>query len=457
MANTYLTRTPSSASNRKTWTWSGWVKRGELSASNQVLFQARDGSFPEKLQFNSAGKLEYDHDIAGTDYTVRSDMVFRDINAFYHIVVAKDTTQATETNRIKVYVNGEQQTLSEYQLGYPPQNYDGAINNNVAHHIGSNNGSEFFDGSMSHVHFCDGQQLAPTVFGETDSTTGEWKIKTSPSFTPGTNGFTVLKDGNTITDQSANSNNFSLAGGTLTKTEDCPSNVFATLNPLDNKFSTDAVFSNGNNYVAAGGAGNGRFYSTLGMVSGKYYCEIKNVSGSGGTPLFAVAGTSNYALSGAGSPLSSQLYDYALYNGNVYNNDATVGGTWGTPSDGNIIGIAINLDNEQSGLNKLYFSINGVWQNGADPSNLTSVTGVVGITKPENMVPVNPGYGVGAYFFACGDDNSYAERRFATNFGNGFFQTTAVSSAGTNASGIGIFEYDVPTGFTALSTKGLNL
>ena len=85
---------------------------------------------------------------------------------------------------------------------------------------------------MSHIHFCDGTALAPTVFGSTDATTGEWKINTSPSLHYGTNGFTILKDGNTITDQSANSNNFSLGGGTLTKTEDSPSNVFATWNPL---------------------------------------------------------------------------------------------------------------------------------------------------------------------------------------------------------------------------------
>ena len=234
MASTYLSRTPSSASNRKTWTWSAWVKRSSLSTGNQVLFQGIEGGFPEKIQFTGSDILEYDHDISGTDYTVYVDRRFRDVNAWYHIVVAKDTTQSTETNRIKIYVNGEQQSLSEYQLGYPPQNYDGAINNNVVHNIGANNSSssEVFDGCMSHVHFCDGSALAPTVFGSTDSTTGEWKINTSPSFTPGTNGFTILKDGNTITDQSSNSNNFTLGAGTLTNTEDCPSNVFATFNPL---------------------------------------------------------------------------------------------------------------------------------------------------------------------------------------------------------------------------------
>ena len=98
---------------------------------------------------------------------------------------------------------------------------------------------------MSHVHHCDGTSLAPTVFGSIDSTTGEWQINTSPTFTPGTNGFTILKDGNTITDQSANSNNFSLVSGTVTNTSDCPSNLFATLNILDSDLTAGA-FQYGN-------------------------------------------------------------------------------------------------------------------------------------------------------------------------------------------------------------------
>ena len=101
------------------------------------------------------------------------------------------------------------------------------------YYIGTTDGSSnYWNGLMSHVHFVDGTAYDASTFGSTDSTTGEWKINTSPSITMGTNGFTILKDGNTITDQSSNSNDFTLGGGTLTNTEDCPSNVFATLNPL---------------------------------------------------------------------------------------------------------------------------------------------------------------------------------------------------------------------------------
>ena len=278
MASTYLSRTPSSSSNRRTWTWSAWVKRSNLSTGNQVLFQALDGSFPEKIQFTSSDRIEYDHDIAGTDYTIYSDFRCRDTNGWYHIVVAKDTTQATETDRIKVYVNGEQISMTEEALGYPGQNYEGAINKNVIHNIGANNGgsSEVFSGCMSHVHFVDGTALAPTVFGSTDSTTGEWKINTSPSYTVGTNGFFILKDGNSLTDQSANSNNFSLSNGTLTKTEDNPSNIFCTMNPLHTPKPGQIAMSSGNTDVYGNDSVWQRSYGALGAKSvGKWYYEYK--------------------------------------------------------------------------------------------------------------------------------------------------------------------------------------
>ena len=127
---------------------------------------------------------------------------------------------------------------------------------------------------MSHFHFCDGYAYEASDFGSTDSTTGEWKINTSPSVSYGTNGFFILKDGNSVTDQSGNGNNFTVSGGTLTKTEDCPSNVFATFNNLSN--NPNGNFTNGNNTINTSSPGRGLSISTLGMSSGKYYCEFKN-------------------------------------------------------------------------------------------------------------------------------------------------------------------------------------
>ena len=119
------------------------------------------------------------------------------------------------------------------------------LNTCYGRNLGGN--GNYFDGSISHFHFIDGTAYDATAFGEYDAN-GVWKIKTSPSVTYGTNGFFILKDGNSVTDQSGNSNNFTVGGGTLTKTEDSPSNVFATMNPLDNYY-TGGTFTNGNNTV----------------------------------------------------------------------------------------------------------------------------------------------------------------------------------------------------------------
>ena len=450
MASTYLSRTPSSASNRKTWTWSAWVKRSSLSTGNQVLFEGIDGSgFPEKLQFTGSDILEYDHDIAGTDYTVFvTDRVFRDTNAWYHLVFAKDTTQSTEADRIKIYVNGEQQSLSEYQLGFPPQNYDGAINDTVAHYIGANNG-EYFNGSMSHIHFIDGTAYDATAFGQYDAN-GVWTIKTSPSVTYGTNGFFILKDGNSVTDQSPNTNNFTVGGGTLTNTEDCPSNVFPTINPLTystTKWNLEYGNLRTNGLFSGESAAWRSVYGTLGASSGKYYFEMKvtrTYSVDSNNIIIGIVDAEQMKYEGDNGKFfgTSRGYGYHAKDGKKLNNDSVTangvnyGNSWTT---NDIIGCAFDLDNH-----KLYFSKNGSWQNSGDPTS--------GATGTGSAFDLATGY---TYLPTV--SHFYDDDRIEFNFGNGYFGTTAVASAGTNASGNGIFEFDCPNGYTALSTKGLNL
>ena len=454
MASTYLSRTPSSASNRKTWTWSAWVKRSSLSTGNQVLFQGIEGGFPEKIQFTGSDILEYDHDISGTDYTVFvTDRRFRDTNGWYHIVVAKDTTQSTETNRVKIYVNGEQQSLSEYQLGYPPQNYDGAINNNVVHNIGANNSSssEVFDGCMSHVHFTDGNVYDASTFGLTDATTGAWKINTAPNVTYGTNGYFIFNNDSSVTDQSGQSNNWTVATGTLTKTEDCPSNVFATLNPLAD-YHANITFSYGNNKTVSPGDRHDFAVSTLGMNvgSGKFYAEFKLVAAAGSD--HCVVGISDHNYMGNNEELSQENYSIAYVNGGTLRSSGTNAATGvGTYTAGDIIGVAVDMENL-----KIYWHKNGTYVNSGDPTSGSTGTGAVSIHNI-NTSPNSSSRGQGNYFLAVGNWHSGAASTWEANFGNGYFGTTAVSSAGTNASNNGIFEYDVPSGYTALSTKGLNL
>jgi len=427
MASAYLSRTPSSASNRRTWTWSGWVKRGSLSDANQVLFEAIDGSgFVEKLQFTASDILEYDHDIAGTDYTVYTgERKYRDTNAWYHIIFAKDTTQSTEADRIKIYVNGEQQSLSEYQLGYPPQNYEGIINNNLVHCIGSNNGSEYFNGLMTHVNFVDGTALTPTSFGQSDSN-GVWIPKPSPSVTYGTNGYFLKMDnsGNMGLDSGGGSNNFTTSG-TITQAKDTPSNVFATLNPLVPSTSFAGSFSNGNTTVGSSSSAKGIMMSTLGASSGKYYFEAKATSGSA----IALGITNDEIGLNSWSPSTG---NYVLYNSNGIiqrPSNSPDSGTTYTTND--IIGVAWNATDSE-----VTFYKNGTAINSGTAYSVEGTQGTM--------------------FFALGDTGTSSNPTTSFNFGNGYFGTTAVTSAGANASGNGIFEYDVPTGYTALSTKGLN-
>ena len=443
MANTYLTRTVSSASNRRTWTWSAWVKLGALSG-NQSFFTSRsDNANYSTIRIEPDRFHIFDLVSSGFNYQVKTNRRLRDPNSWYHLVVAFDTTQATASNRIKLYVNGEQET-SLAESSYPAQNYEGFINRNRDHYIGQGgNQGDRFDGSMSHFHLCDGTALAPTVFGSTDSTTGEWKINTSPSFTPGTNGFTILKDGNTITDQSANSNNWSLGGGTLTKTEDCPSNVFATMNPLvgSNLLGSTVNFNSGNTDVkdpngSASGI-NPQFISTLAMPSkGKFYCEVQplafSTNSGHGIGIFRTS-SGNTADATNSNNLIRYIYaDTSIYI-TKYGSSIQTGLTAISAND--IVGMALDLDN-----GTLQYYVNGV----ARGSQITGVSSA------------NDGYD---YFFHANLESSSSGRygRYYWNFGNGYFSTTAVSSAGTNASGNGIFEYDVPANFTALSTKGLNL
>ena len=450
MASTYLTHTTSTPTNNDKCTISFWLKFSSVGSDLGIFSQHTDSNNRIQLARLSSGALSLFQKVSSSiEISITTNRLFRDVSAWYHVVIAFDTTQSTASDRVKFYVNGVEETSFSVST-YPSQNTDIRFNSSsLSQEIGRITADTYMDGAMSHVHFIDGIAYTPSAFGETDTTTGEWIGKTSPSVTYGNNGFFILKDGNGITDQSGEGNDFTLGGGTLTNLKDNPDNVFATLNPLG--LNADVTFANGNNNATYGTSGTRSIVTgTLGANSGKYYweCEIQGnadannavlgVSMSGWETGYAVAGETN------------QSWGFRGFDGAVHNNNSSVGGTWATFTNGDIIGVAINLDDEQGGLNKLYFSKNGTWLNGADPSTPSSTTGVIGITKPENGDS-------GFYFPVVSDAGSTATPKFKMNFGNGYFGTVAVSSAGTNASENGIFEYDVPTGYTALSTKGLNL
>ena len=447
MASTYLTRTQT-AGNRRKGTFSAWFKKVNLSYQYLMSWNSTTSgtSYGDWIRFNGE-QLDILKYTGSVVYRVQTNRLFRDTSAWYHLVVAYDSEQATASNRIKIYVNGVQET-SFNESTYPSQNFDFQFNNNnIVACVGKNYNTEAnFDGSMSHVHFIDGTAYDASAFGETDATTGEWKGKTSPSVTYGTNGFFILKDGNGITDQSGEGNDFTLGGGTLTDLKDNPDNVFATINNLvgSNLFGSTVNFSNGNTTVedpsgSASGV-NPYFMSTLAMPSkGKFYCELKPSSfstGSGhGIGIFRTSSGNTADVTSSSNQIRYIFADTSIYISKYGSTDQS-GLT--AISSGDIVGMALDLDN-----GTFQYYVNGV----ARGSQITGVSSA------------NDGYD---YFFFANLESSSSGRygKYEWNFGNGYFGTTAITTNSGNgysgAEGSSKFNYTVPTGYSALSTKGLN-
>jgi len=427
MASTYLSRTASGGS-RTTWTISTWVKRGSLgsSLSSTIFNGIIDNSNETQLLFNNDSIEFYDYSSASRTGTLFTNAKYRDTSAWYHIVAVWDTTNATAGDRMRLYVNGVEETSFATDT-QPSSSQNSSLGNGTyTQQVGlySANSSYYFNGSMAHFHFIDGTAYDASAFGETDATTGIWKSKLSPSVTYGTNGFFLkFNEGALGTDSSPNGNNFTV-NGSLTPSKDTPDNVFATLNPLYPYTSTGA-FTNGNTAPSDYNGLQG-IVGTLGVSSGKWYFEVKASS----TPLENMVGwgaRDNGAINFSGG----EAYDYCRYLGyaNYYNNSsATAISGASAYSAGDICGCALDLDG-----NKIYWYKNGVLEN----------TGGTTITASSTA---------GNYFPLVRNGNG---SNIQCNFGNGYFGTTPVASAGSNGNGA-IFEYDVPTGYYALNTKNIN-
>ena len=454
MASTYLTRTPSSTGTQTKFTFSFWVKITSASngADKAIFSSGSNSSNYYMIRFTSGDQLQIlSKDNGNNQINYNTNRVFRDTNAWFHIVLAHDTTQSSGS-RIKYYVNGEQ--VSSFQSSVEPSASANIlyVNDTTVHAWGRRNYNSdlYTDMVLSHVHFCDGYAYQASDFGSTDSTTGEWKINTSPSVSYGTNGYFILKDGNSVTDQSPNTNNWTVGGGTLTKTEDCPSNVFATLNPLDKGYVSSAInLANGNTTTMnTSGHGDYGVRSTLGVDSGKFYWEVKIGSNSSQNAFGILPTDVRLIFDMFGSTPEANLYGVQRQTSsatNLYNNTTFITGNtaWnGAITSSDVVGFALDMDN-----GKLYLSKNGAFKDlSGYTSNLSS-----GTYPTFTIADTSKTYSF--YVEMRTNDNNGLH----VNFGQGFFGTTAISSEGTNASGVGKFEYDVPTGFTALSTKGLNI
>jgi len=360
-ASAYLNRTPSSITNRQTWTWSCWVKRGTLGATSTIFgYCSNDAVQQQNAWFKSDDTLQFYIYSSGYSLNLITTQVFRDVSAWYHIVIAQDTTQATDTNRVKIYVNGVQIT-SFSTAGYPSQNLNGYINSTVAHGIGSFPPAlgGYFDGYQTDVYLIDGQQLTPSSFGITDATTGQW-VPAKYSGGYGTNGFHLPFTNTTSTttlgyDTSGNSNNWTTnnisltAGSTYDSMNDVPTLTSATaanyavMNP---NATGPGVVSDGNLNVSRtsnGSPSSGSNMATMGVSSGKWYWEVY-VSATGGNSGSIGIGIvpSDYAYKTGWVGDSSASTGY-WGNGAVYGN-STGAGTATAYGAGDTIGVALDMD-----------------------------------------------------------------------------------------------------------------
>jgi len=466
MADSYLSKTPS-ASNRRTLTFSVWVKRSQLGSN--PIYTANTN-----ISTDSNGHFAFDGDDTlhfrswtGSSYQmlIATNRKFKDLTSWYHIVVAMDTTQATDTNRVKIYVNGVQETSLKYST-YPAQDYEGYWNSNILHNVGRGNDAviNFFDGHFAHFHFVDGSALAPTVFGETDSTTGEWKPKLTPSVTYGTNGFFLKfeNSGALGTDSSGNTNTYAVSGN-LKQSINTPNNVFCTLD-ANQAYTVANVDFAGTAYLGTNGTANG-CASTQMVKNGKWYFEVKvetdRTDSDGATISIAKNGTHaqrRWMYSGSTAIVGKETgsngcegitYQPMTSTPNIIDDGG--GGTvnYGVQASANdIIMCAVDLS---AATSKIWFGKNGTWFNAPSTSSAGD--------------PANGNYP--GLSFAKGDDfwginitaitnqANNANKYMFCNFGEGRFGTTAVASANADGNSVGAFEYAVPSGFYAICTKNI--
>jgi len=465
MANSYLSKTPN-ASNRRTMTFSLWIKRSQLGAG--PIFTANTD-----ISTDASGHFAFDGDDTlhfrswtGSSYALlmATDRKFKDLTSWYHIVVAMDTTQATDTNRVKIYINGVQETSLKHST-YPAQDYEGYWNSNILHNVGRGNdgGIQYHQGNMAHFHFVDGTAYTPSTFGETDSTTGEWKPKLNPSVTYGTNGFFLKfeNSGALGTDSSGNSNTYAVSGD-LKQSISTPSNNFCTLDP-NQAYDKAHIRYSGTAFLGTTTSAKG-INSTQMVKNGKWYFEVKSETdrtsddkgatigimknGTYASSFFLKSGSAA-VVGNSSSSNGCEGISYQLMKSTPNILDAGGGGTvnYGSVASANdIIMCAFDLDN-----GKIWFGKNGTWFNAPSTSSAGD--------------PANGNYP--GLSFAKGDDfwginitatNNAADsvnKHMLCNFGEGRFGTTEVSSGNQDDAGQGTFEYDVPAGFYAICTKNI--
>ena len=425
------------AGNRKTWSYSCWIKKTELFSSNggALISAYPDVNNRLKIAF-SQYKIQVFGKVSGsTTVNVRTNRLYRDTSAFYHILVVFDTTQGTAANRVKIYTNGVLEDSFD-QTTYPSQNNDEEIGNSSAHYIGQrgDGSSDFYAGYITEINYVNGQALAPTDFGEYDEDTGIW-IPKAYSGSYGTNGFYLdFADASDLgDDESGNGNDFTETNiAAADQSTDTPTNNFCTLNPLVNfKYTTNGITEGATTFGDNTGGGVGGAFGTFAVTAGKWYWEVKLTQQSSHyIGVSAVDDGDNVLASSDPHQINSTFnFNIAAARIEYINGGSVTAGSLDAFTDfhsvGDIIGIALNMDDNQISIYG-----NGTLQSGVANTSIYDAA-------DKMVVPLHG---------TINDECQY-------NFGG--YSAWTPSSAVNDANGYGTFEYAPPSGYYALCTKNL--
>ena len=448
-SSSYLHRTPSATGNPKKFTYSLWVKFSKVDPGNFMVGGSSSNSY---FIFGAYGGGDIDL-VTYTGYviTATTGRLFRDLSSWYHVVLACDTTQASFSDGIKLYINGVlESSLATQSVGGESgytQNTSlrwGTSGEVMAIGANSLTSQGFWDGYIAECAFVNDQQLDATSFGEFDEDSPNiWKPKDISGLTFGTNGFYLdFKDSSNLgNDVSGNNNDFTLANlAAVDQSIDTCTNNFATMNPLNVPTSNAPTFTEGALETESATTTGQRFMgsSTIGLTSGKWYVEAKikviDSCTAGISPDVQVHAKDN-------TYIGSHQYDWSILfdSGNKYNNDN--GTTHGDAfSVDDILMIALDLDN-----NNVYFGRNGSWFDGSGNANQSSPYSALSLTAAASTPE-------GAYFFACSDGGGSAKAKLQWNFGSPPF---SISSGNADGNSYGNFEYAVPSNYYSVCTKNL--
>ena len=372
MANTYCNYTQTTPTDNNKWTFSCWFKKGSPDTEISLFGAWSDGNNQSKLRMLTSGVIEFmEYQSSSTVGKLATSRVLRDPAAWMHLVCVYDTDNGTPADRMRMYINGVEETV--FSTDTNPSSGLASINNVSGRvmYVGRDYDGGYWNGCMSWVQFVDGAALAPTEFGEFDSASGIWKLKTDVYGTPGANGFCLKMEDRTNLDldSSSNAHTFSTSGAGITPTKDTPSNNFCTMNPIVGSRS-GFTWNYGNTKVVTGTVdGSG---STLAFGSGKWYYELyTDVRGNaypGWQDLTTTDADENDTYTPPGFIGINPGVTYNAGSGVVFSSYKGVAGAGDAWVATDYLGCAIDMDNLSA-----WWSLNGQWYT-ADNATATTLT-----------------------------------------------------------------------------------